>query len=200
MRHSYRWRWPALLLCGLFAALPACSSDPATVETELDSSAANEGGRYAILDSKGWELREAVKSLAGEGSRTLEPSRDWWAEYERLVPVDGGREGQDVRVSGHDVSLVEHRNELQGVVAQEGEVNGRPALLAVGPEGQPAIVTIAFAERYTIMVLSYALPLEELRRVATQLVPADEIEWMAHGGEIIECLPTDPRCEERSGG
>lgn len=197
MGHSYRLRWLALLLCGLFAALPACSSDTGT---ELDSSAANEGGRYAILDSEDWELREAVKSLAGEGPRTLEPSRDWWAEYERLLPVDGGHQGQDLRISGHNVSLVEHRNELRGFDAQEGDVNGRPALLAVGPEGQPAIVTMAFAERYTIMVLSHALPLDELRRVATQIVPADEIEWMAHGGEIVECLPTDPRCEHSYGG
>jgi hypothetical protein len=152
------------------------------------------------LDAEGWELREAVKSLAGEGPTTLEPSRDWWAEYERLLPVDGGQEGQDVRVSGHNVSHVEHRNELQGFDAQEGDVNGRPALWAVGPEGRPAIVTMAFVERYTIMVLSYALPLDDLRRVATRLIPADEIEWMAHGGEIIKCLLTDPRCEESFGG
>lgn len=152
-----------------------------------------------VFESEGWQLRQAVRSLAGGGPlEVVEPSLDWWAEYERLVPIAGGREGQDVRLSGHTLALAEHRNELTGVDLTEGELDGRPTLWGTSPEGKPAVVTIALDERYTIMVLSYALALDELRRVAAELAPATEAEWIAHGGQIVDCLPTDPACDDDS--
>jgi hypothetical protein len=101
-----------------------------------------------------------------------------------------------VRLSGHNAGLAEHRSELRGFDASEGDINGRPATLGVGADGKPAVVTIAFDERYTIMALSYALGLDDLHRVATQLAPATQAEWIAHGGKIVECLPTDPACKD----
>jgi hypothetical protein len=148
------------------------------------------------LDAEGWELREAVNLAAPGPLAADEPSLDWYAEYERLVPIAGGEEGHDVRLSGHTAGLAEHRSELRGFDATEGDINGRSALWGVGADGKPAVVTIAFDERYTIMALSYALELDDLRRVATQLLPTSQNEWIAHGGKILECLPTDPACKD----
>lgn len=111
-----------------------------------------------VFDSEGWDLKEAV-NLAGPGPlAAVEPSLDWYAEYDRLVPIAGGREGQDVRLSGHHAGLAEHRSDLRGFDATEGDINGRPALWGVFADGKPTVVTIAFDEQYTIMMLSYVQP------------------------------------------
>jgi hypothetical protein len=177
----------AVLLVGALTAA-ACSGDAAP-------DAGEDGPHYVVLDGAGWELREAVRSRSGPGPLArAEPSLDWWAEYERLVPRGAGvTEGQSVRVSGHLVGLDEHLGELKGFNGSEGEVGGRPGRVARGPDG-PAVVTMAITPTYTVMALSYELSVDDLRAFAADLEDATEAEWRAHGGQVVDCLPVDPSC------
>jgi hypothetical protein len=43
-----------------------------------------------------------------------------------------------------------------------------------------------------IMVISSALPVDELREVTEHLEPVSEGDWVGADGQILECLPPDP--------
>lgn len=142
-----------------------------------------------------WTLKEAVKPLGGPGPMAMaEPSLDWFAEYERFVPVTGGEEGLDLQFSGHSVGLLGRHKQLRGIELTHGNIARRPASWGAGPEGKPAIVNVAFEKHYTLTVLSYALPVDEVRAVAARLVPATQAQWREHGGEILDCALLDPAC------
>lgn len=191
--------WRALLAFVLATALSSCSSnDPRPTGSEVDKSGDN--SVHVVFQDSDWTFKEAVKPLGGPGPlATAEPSLDWFAEYERFVPVTGGEEGLDLLFSGHSVGLLERDKELRGIELTHGNSARRPASWGAGPEGKPAIVNVAFEKNYTVTVQSYALSLDEVRAVAARLVPVTQAQWREHGGEILDCALMDPACAKGGG-
>lgn len=186
--------WRALVAFVLAAALASCSSgDSRPTGSEVDTSGDN--SVYVTFQDSQWTFKEAVKPLGGPGPlATAEPSLDWYAEYERFVPIAGGEKGLDLRFSGHSVGLLERDKELRGTELTHGNSARRPASWGVSPEGKPAIVNVAFEKNYTVTVQSYALSLDEVRAVAARLVPVTQAQWREHGGEIVDCALMEPAC------
>ena len=190
-----------LLVFASFAVLAgACSGDDEGSEdrTAGTSCETGEGGsHYFVFAAPDWEFREAVDYPDDLGPlEAVEPTLDWFAEHERLTPSADGQtvEGVSLRLSGHDASLDEQRSELVGADLRDQQIGGTRALAGIGPDGAPTVVTMAVADDYTLMLLSYGLDLEELIQIAADVQPACEQEWIEAGGEILECMPTDPDC------
>jgi len=173
--------------------------DPSTTDAPLASPATpstTSASHFMVLQDGGWTLRQAVKPAGVTGAQAgIEPSLDWWSEYERAVAADGGAiEASGVRISGHRLALQDHGGELPGFQGSDGEIDGRPARIGTGPDGPPAVITMAVEDDYTVMVLSYELSVDELTEVAEQLEIVSESDWLAAGGEIRDCEPGDPTC------
>lgn len=130
----------------------------------------------------------------------VEPSLDWYGEYERFIPsADGDSvEGVSLRLSGHHAALDEHQDELRGFDPKEREIDGRRAFAGIGPDGAPSIVTMAVADDYTLMLLSYGLELEELMDIASAVEWVCQPAWVEAGGQVLDCLPTEGGCVEDS--
>jgi hypothetical protein len=47
---------------------------------------------------------------------------------------------------------------------------------------------------YTVVALSYDLTLEELAALAESLETVSEDEWLASGGQVVECAPPTADC------
>lgn len=169
-------RWSTVLLCGLLIA-GGCSVSEGPERVEAGERPANEEWKYVALESDEWDLRDTGTAGSNTASAVVEPSLEWFAEYERLVPTEGGRESQDLRLSRHAAALDEHAEELPGANLTEGQIEGRPARWGVGPDGTPAVVTIQSDARHTVMLLSYALAVDELRDVVRWLRPVTEDAW-----------------------
>lgn len=187
-----------LISTALFASCSARTED-----TLVDRSAALDDqvdcGRFVIFDNADWKFSEAVDYPPDLGPlAAVEPSLDWYAEYERLIPHTDEQsiEGQGLRVSGHEVDLASHRVELIGANLTAATVNGKDALAGAGPDSKPAFVTVAFGENYTVMLLSYELASTDLLEIAGKLRPACSEEWVEAGGQVLECVPFDPDCIE----
>lgn len=184
----------------VLALSAGCSSDdgdeePSATFGSVPTSVVDTAPQHMLLNADGWERGEAVRPLTRpEAMERIEPSLDWWAEHERFEPILGGVEGADVRLSGHHVGLDDQASELVGFQATAGTVAGRRALFGTSSEGTPAVVLLELDPHYTIMVLSYALSVDELREVSEHLEPVSEDDWLAAGGQILECLPPDPGC------
>lgn len=183
----------------LAAALASCSSDDSgPTASKVDTSGDN--SVYVVFHDPQWTLKEAVKPLGGLGpAETAERSLDWFAEYERFVRITGGEEGLDLRFSGHSVGLAEHDKELRGIGLTHGDSARRPSSWGVSPEGKPAVVNVGFEKGYTVMVLSHALSVEEVRAVAARLLPVTQAQWREHGGKIVDCALMDPACAKGGG-
>lgn len=152
---------------------------------------------YVVFDDAAWTFKEAVDYPEDLGPlAAVESSLDWYGEYERFVPGDdlSTVEGLRLRLSGHLVAIDDHRSELTGATMREATIAGVPALTGVGQDGAPALVTMAVADSYTLMALSYGLDVDELVAIAGELRSVCEPEWIESGGQLLDCLPTGPGC------
>ncbi|NHB12565.1 hypothetical protein GWK53_39545, partial [Burkholderia cepacia] len=121
------------------------------------------------LESEEWELKEAIQPVTRAASWVeLEPSMEWWAEYERFEPIAGGVEGIDVRLSGHRTGLDRQIEEMPEFLGHSATIAGRRAIVGTVPDG-PSTASIELANDYTVMALSYALDPDELATVAAEL-------------------------------
>lgn len=173
-----------------------CSGgDDSQPELASDTGCEN-GGHYYFFEGPDWEFREAVDYPQDLGPvAAVEPSLDWYSEHERFVPTSDPDtvEGQSLRMSGHGAALEEHAEELFTDVS-ETQVDGRRALVGTGSEGAPSVVTVAVDDSYTLMFLSYGLAPEELIELAGQVEPVCQEEWTEAGGQVLDCMPTEPGC------
>lgn len=160
-----------------------------------------EAGPYFLYEDPDWEFRGATDYAADvRPLEAAEPGLDWTAEYERLTPSSDGAtvEGASLRLSGHEVDLATLRRELPGFRTDEADVAGRPAYTGVSPEGAPTLVGLAIDPGYTVMLLSYGLDLDELVRIAESVEQVCQPEWLAAGGEVLDCNRFEPGCTAAS--
>lgn len=132
-------------------ALAGCVGDDNSSESapSADSVSDDVEEQFMRLDGEAWELKQAIQPLTVTGPWVeLEPSLEWWAEYERFEPIPGGVEGIDVRLSGHRASLEVQAMELTGFLGEPASVGSRRAIVATGPDGEPATVSIELAAGY----------------------------------------------------
>ena len=95
----------------LLGMLVASCAGPSTTE----SKASSREPQYMVETESSWTLREAVRPLSPTAVAVkLDPSLDWWAEYERLIPIDGGSRGDDLRLSGHRLNVERQARDLVG--------------------------------------------------------------------------------------
>jgi hypothetical protein len=173
------------ILC-LVLPVGACGSGkdggPSAAVTTAPSSTAGAAAYVARPDDQ-WVLKEARNPLPEHTlSRVVEPSLDWYAEYE-APPANSPRR---VRLSGHNGDANHVAGEVKGFTFQPATVGSYPAVSAVSPDpdGRPAVVVFAVRTDFSVMVLSYELPLPELLAWADELIGVTESEWVQAGGEI----------------
>lgn len=184
------------------AQLAGCSGedgDDAHVSGSTPCADDRGAGPYFLFEHHDWQFQDAIDHPDDPGPlEEVEPSLDWSAQYERFTPSAGGSsvEGVSLRLSGHDAALAEHQHELRGFEPDELEIDGAPALAGIGPDGAPTVVTMEIADGYTLMLLSYGLPLEELVDVAAAVDRVCQPAWREAGGRVLDCVPTEPGCAE----
>jgi hypothetical protein len=172
--------------------LAGCTTDGESdgVGASTTLTVAGQSVQFMQLRNADWERDQAIRPLAQPPAvAAVEPSLDWWEQYHRDRAIPGAIERQDLRISGHHVALDAQVTELKTFDTQPGQVGDRRAVLATSPEGEPVVVSIEMRDDYTVMLLSYALSLEELTALAETLEPVSEDEWLASGGQIVECAP-----------
>lgn len=179
---------------------PGCSDgDDGARDVTADLACESDGdaGPYFLFDHQDWQFMEAIDYPEDGGlMEGVEPSLDWYGEYERFIPsADGDSvEGVSLRLSGHHAALDEHHDELRVFDPTEREIDGARAFVGVGPDGAPSVVTMAVADDYTLMLLSYGLELEELTDAALVVRRVCQRAWVEAGGQVLDCLPTEPGC------
>jgi hypothetical protein len=179
-------------------AIGACG-DEADHVASTSSTACGSGDRYFVFQDSAWELKEAVDYPDDLGPlASTEPDLDWYAESERFVPLADSSiiEGQNLRLSGHESGLDDHAAQLLGADLSETQVGERRALVGTGADGKPALLTIEVGPDYTLMLLSYELDPAELVDAAARLDAVCQAEWVAAGGEMVDCVPAEPDCED----
>ena len=189
---------PRFALCAALAlAVLGCAEDGDAHERAATTSAvvARDAVVFVELRDDDWSRRQAIWPQAwSPGMATVEPSIDWWAEYERGRPSAGAVESVDLRISGHHVALDTHVAELERFDTHDVTIAAGRAVIATGPDGGPATVSIAVRPDYTVMALSYALGTAELTDVAAALETISQAAWLSAGGRIVACAPPTPDC------
>lgn len=188
----------AVVVIAVLAAGCADGEDGAR-DVSAAGTCENDGGAgpYFLFDHHDWQFLEAIDYPKDGGPlERVEPSLDWYAEYERSTPSTNGVsvEGDSLRLSGHHTALDDHRDELRGFDPEEREIGAVRAFAGIGPDGAPTVVTMAVADDYTLMLLSYGLELEELTDTASAVERVCQSAWMDAGGQVFNCLRTDPGC------
>lgn|GEM_PF-4942334 len=154
--------------------------------------------RCALLENANWESREAVdypEDLGALGA--VEPSLDWYSDFERFTPSSDGQSGEGVslRISGHNVGIDDLRGQLPGIELQEHGEGDTGLLVGSGRDGGPSsVVAKPVSDTYTLLLLSYGLDVDDLVRVTSEIRPACEQEWVDAGGQILDCVPAEPDC------
>lgn len=154
-------------------------------------------GPYFLYEEDGWDFRSGADYPPDSSPlERVEPSLDWFVEYERFSPSpDGGTvEGVSLRLSGHGTGIDDQREELLGFQSEEAEIAGRAAYTGASPEGEPTAVGIAVDDDYTVMLLSYGLDMEELTETASRIEQACQARWIEAGGRVLACDPADVDC------
>ena len=176
--------------------LAGCTDDAGPVgEISATSMAAAVPVLFMQLRRADWERDQAIRPLSQPPAvAAVEPSLDWWEQYHRDQPIPGGVEGQDLRVLGAS-RRPGHAGRRAEVVRHPARRGGRVAGgVRDEPRGEPAAVSIEVSPDYTVMALSYALSLEELTALAESLEPVSADEWLASGGQVVECAPPTADC------
>lgn len=194
------WRWAALgglalvgVVVGLFVAGqafergPFAPSFPGPLPVEVvDGTPDANGNRdspaeYFLRRPSAWELLEAVDPDEDWQFAGIEPSLDWYAEYEYMPSPELS---QGVRLSGHLATLEGMLEELPGFDPRPVEVRGGDGLAGGGREGAPSVILFEARGGYVVMVLSYDLDAEQLVPWTNDLRRVTEQEWVAAGGVV----------------
>jgi hypothetical protein len=169
-RDGWSSKLRVVLALAAFVSITACSGagDQSSAETEP----------YALLEADGWQVRGSGRpGASGDATVGAEPGMTWYVGYERLVPAAAGTEGQDLRLSGHEVPIEEHVRQLR-YPFDRTMIDGRSAATHHGSDG-PSMVVIAVEEERTVLLLSYALTVPDLRRLAeTETRFVNEAAWL----------------------
>ena len=163
--------------------IPACGSDePNSPPAASTADPERAGGTLYLAHPDGqWVLKDA-NNLSPGTNVSVEPSLDWYAEYE-APPANSPRR---VRLSGHHGDLDGVSAELRGFTLAPSTVASYAAVSGTSPDpdGRPAVVLFSVRADYSVMALSYELTVEELRLWAEDLTVVTESEWVQAGGEI----------------
>lgn len=196
------------LLLILIAALAASCGDDDGADQVAGTSGGDDMcpeddgvGPYFLYENEGWDFRSGADYPAGTSPLgRVEPSLDWFVEYERFTPSSDGTsvEGVSLRVSGHAADVDSQRGELLGFRTEDAEVAGRSGYTGVSPEGEPTVVSMAVEDGYTVMLLSYGLALDDLTQVASAIERVCQSGWVEAGGRVLTCDPLDPDCNPPS--
>jgi hypothetical protein len=178
------------VLVGLLAACGDSDGDDAGTPSECT--------RFVLFDHPEWEFHEAVDypDDLGESAAAYGPHLDWYSEFERLVPAPDGEsvESTSLRIAGQTAGLAEFGDSLPGTDLTERQGPKGAELVSAGAEGEPSVLAQSITDDYTLELLSYGLDLDELTEVAAATRPACEQEWLDAGGQILDCMPTEPGC------
>jgi hypothetical protein len=140
------------------------------------------GSIYLAREPDAWMLKDARDPRPSGPLAQVEPSLDWYAEYERFPDPS---QSQRVRLSGHGVASPALQEELKGFNFQTAREASWPVVpgRSSDPTG-PEVILLAVAEDYTVMALSYELDADKMTQWSRSLQPADESEWVARGGVV----------------
>lgn len=137
---------------------------------------------YLARPDDQWTLKEAYNPLPENTlTRTVEPSLDWYAEYE-APPANSPRR---VRLSGHSGGVDQVAAELKGFTLAPAMVGSYDGLAGVSsdPIG-PSAVVFGVHANYSVLALSYELPVEALLAWSDDLKVVTESEWTTAGGRV----------------
>lgn len=137
---------------------------------------------YLARPDDEWNLKEAYNPLPENTlTRSVEPSLDWYAEYE-APPANSPRR---VRLSGHSGDMDQVAAELKGFTLEPAMVGSYDGMAGVSsdPIG-PSVLVFGVRANYSVLVLSYELPVEDLLEWSDDLKMATESEWTATGGRV----------------
>lgn len=175
-------------------------SEPPDASGAPSTSAVNESAgaeaQYMLVEDPEWKLREAIDYRAGLGPLgDQDPDLDWYAEYDgaRVDHGDGSYTIPAITVFGHTAGLEERRDQLAGFEFRSDAVSGRRALVAAAAGGNPAVVVVEVTSEYTVTLLTYDEGVN-VRDIAFRLTAADEQQWAAAGGTMLDCVPFQPGC------
>ncbi|HUR72845.1 MAG TPA: hypothetical protein VMZ00_01120 [Sporichthya sp.] len=148
--------------------------------------------QFMVLKLGGWELGEAVRPTGKSRPQyqQLDKSLDWYATYDQPAA------DQSVLLNGHLRPLAGQTTILRRAGAgkvQTGDINGRQASW-VDQRGGNIVVLIALTPTYTVELVASGVDLEGALAIARALTPADEAQWKAAGGRIIDCLGAGQEC------
>ena len=165
------------------AVAASCGTSGTSTRTESGSLVRSRTGSiYLTREADEWKLHEARNPRPGGPLAQVEPSLDWYAEYERSPDA---RRAIRVRLSGHAVASGMLQQELKGFTfataggASWPALPGRPS----DPTG-PQVILFAVADDYTVMALSYELGPNEMIEWSHSLKPAEESTWVTRGGVV----------------
>ena len=178
-------RWLAKALIAASVSTLGCSSGgsagPNAGTTSPPTSALGEAV-YRLHAGGGWSLNEAYNATP-EGTATagLEPSLDWYAEYE-APPLASPRR---IRLSGHGGTVENVAGAMKGFGFESARVGASDGLVGDSPDAAgPSVVVFAARPDYCLMALSYELSSDELIAWSEDLVPVSESEWIKAGGRV----------------
>ena len=146
------------------------------------TSAAPGGAIYLAQSDDRWTLKEAYNPLPENAlTRGVEPSLDWYAEYE-APPANSPRR---VRLSGHAGDMDQVAAELKGFALKPARVGSYDGMAGTSsdPIG-PSVVVFGVGRNYSALVLSYELPVEDLLEWSAHLKIATESQWTETGGRV----------------
>jgi hypothetical protein len=137
---------------------------------------------YLARPDDQWKLKEAYNPLPENAlTRGVEPSLDWYAEYDAPPPNSPRR----VRLSGHSGDMDQVAAELKGFAFEPAMVGSYDGMAGMSsdPIG-PSVVVFGVRANYSVLVLSYELPVEGLLEWSDDLKIVTESEWTETGGRV----------------
>jgi hypothetical protein len=173
----------AVILVLALSVVPSCGTSGTSTRTTSQSLVrAPTGSIYLAREPDAWNLNEARDPRPGGPLAQVEPSLDWYAEYERFPDPSHSLR---VRLSGHGVAGPRLQQELRGFNFERAREASWPAVRgrSSDPTG-PEVILLAVAEDYTVMALSYELDADQMTQWSRSLQPVDESEWVARGGVV----------------
>lgn len=150
-------------------------------DTTLPPVAWFDDAPYALADSVGWSVQEAVDPAPGSVASIARPPMEWYIEY-----LDGNVLAV---VAGHAVGLDDARAEMETLMFEFEPVNvpGFAEALEGRSTVEPNGATIVLLDtgNGSISVHSYDATADQLRSLAQTIRPASRDDWIAVGGVIL---------------
>ena len=173
----------AVLVVLALSVVASCGTSGTSTRTTSQSLVRGPTGSiYLAREPDAWKLKEARDPRPAGPLAQVEPSLDWYAEYEQFPDSSHSLR---VRLSGHGVASPTLQQELEGFNFETAREASWPAVRgrSSDPTG-PEVILLAVAEDYAVMALSYELDADQMTRWSRSLQPVDESEWVARGGVV----------------